>query len=564
MHIWRLYWDFFKQNKSALLANILLIFFNYPFEIILLSYLTSQIFINLNNIDQNWNTVLIYIAIFIACYIVLEFSITLKDYNDSKTIPKLESFVREKIIRTVFQKNEINCYNINLGELIQRLLKIAPSMTDVYDRFNKYLVPLFLTIIVVVGYLFFVNLKLGLIALIAFSIYIWVFFSFSQNQFNLSKKREKQEGQLYNDIEDTLGNIFTVFSLNQLKHETDRLNSQSDQFNKIFEKELNHSARIKFVGSFMNILLFIVLIGSTLYYFRQGEIDQVTTMTLITMTIFLVKHIRGLIRRTSEGLIFIGNLKESEEYLNQLNQQTVKDGKLTTFWSNGEIKFSDVYFKYHGSREDSLHNVRFSLKPKENLIIIGDTGSGKSTLLKLLTGFYQPYKGSVTIDSIKLTDIKKQCLRKHITYLSQNNRLFDRPIIDNIIYGTKYNRASAMKIIDKLDIVRILPHKNLLQMAGKHGDNLSGGQKQIVQLLRSYLLDSKIILLDEPTSAIDPQHKKYVIQLIHELMKHKQVIMVTHDWSLLSMFNRVIYLQKGQIKYDGTPIGVHPGGHTTH
>ena len=139
-----------------------------------------------------------------------------------------------------------------------------------------------------------------------------------------------------------------------------------------------------------------------------------------------------------------------------------------------------------------------------------------------------------------------------MTNLIQHPRLFNRPIIDNIIYGTRYNRKEATKIIQKLNMSQVISSKDLNQLAGKYGDSLSGGQKQIVQLLRCYLSSAKIVLLDEPTSAIDPHHQKYVIEMIKELMKTRQVIMVTHDWSIIPIFKRVIYMDKGQILYDGS------------
>lgn len=553
MYILKLYLEFMKENKGTMFANLLLILFNYPFEIIILSYLSSQIFVNLNNIGQNWDKLLKLMVIFVMCYMILEVSISLKDYNDSNTIPKFESFVRNKIISQVFQKNEINCHNVNLGELIQRLLKIPPSMSDVYERCNKYIIPFFLTIAMVVGYLSYINLHLGLIALAAFVVYICIFIYIGKNQLSISKKREKDETMLYEDIDDTLGNVFTIFSLNQLNFEKMRLDQNSKIFNEIFEKELNDSAKLKFITSSLNISLFVILVSSILYYFKKGKLNNATTISLITLVIFLVKHIRGLARRVSEGLIFMGNLKESEDYLTQLNSETAIDGTKVNFYKNGHINFNNVCFRYEGSKTDSLKNVTFNIRPKEHVIIVGHSGSGKSTILKLLTGFYEPYKGDVNIDNVKLSDAKKDYLRKHITYISQSTRLFNRPIIDNIIYGTKYTREQAISIIKDLDISQVLSSKDLFQLAGKFGDNLSGGQKQIVQMLRCYLLDNETVLLDEPTSAIDPHYKKYVIEIIKHIMKTKQIIMVTHDWSIVSMFDKVIYINKGQIKYNGSP-----------
>ena len=101
-----------------------------------------------------------------------------------------------------------------------------------------------------------------------------------------------------------------------------------------------------------------------------------------------------------------------------------------------------------------------------------------------------------------------------------------------------------------LKISDIIDEKILNKNCGKFGDKLSGGQKQMVQLIRAYLSDAHIILLDEPTSAIDPIHKKHIVKMIKFLIKNKQVIMVTHDWSLIKNFKRVIKIDNGKIEFD--------------
>jgi len=548
MYTLDLFLEFANENKMAIFLNLILILINYPLEIIVLSSLTSRILASSTDIERRWKSLIVLLMALIGCYVILEFSSSLKDYNDSRIVPKFESFVRNRIIERVFKQNEINCHNVNMGELIQRLMKVPISLSTVYDRANKYLIPFFLTVTIVTAYLFYIHPPLGLISAVSFTIYITVFALVSRNQLEVSKKREADETNLYEDIDDTLSNVFTVFSLNQLGYENDRLNNNTRKFDSTYTKELRDSARTKFVTGMMSIAIFVILISSTLYFYRKDEIDTATTISLMAMVIFLVKHVNDTIRKASEAVIFMGTVTENEDYLKILNSKTLQDGYMVGFFRGGAIEFKGVHFRYENSNIDALKNVSFSLRPMESVAIIGHSGSGKSSILKLIAGFYKPQKGCISIDGIDLNLAKRSYLRSHITYLSQHNRLFNRPIIDNIIYGTKYNRDQAIRIIRKLNISKVLSAKDLHQHAGKHGDNLSGGQKQIVQLLRCYLLDNRIVLLDEPTSAIDPHYKRYVIALIRHIMKTRQVIMVTHDWSIANTFKRVILIENGEIK----------------
>lgn len=548
-----LFIEYFSKHKLTLIANIILILFNYPLEIIVLSYLSSQLFVKFNDLKSNWNHIIKLMLMLIGTYMILELSISLKDYLDGKHIPDFEEFIREKIVDQVFKKNEINCDNVKLGALIQRLMKIPAALSDVYERCNKYIIPFILTIVSVIGYLFYVNINLGFVGLFVFILYFSIYSYIAKRQIQYSQEREKDETELYDDIDDTLGNIFTIFSHNQLPHEQSRMQQRASIFKMIFEKELTESAKLKSVVSSMNITMFTVFVFTILYLFKNGQISKTHAISLFTMSMFLVKHIRGLVRRVTEGLISIGNLKEGDLYMKELTDSGILNGTQRGFINKGLIQFKDVVFKYPNAKQYSLNNVNLTIRPDENIVIIGKSGSGKSTILKLLMGFYQPSSGAIYLDGVDIQKAERSYLRSHLKYLNQNVRLFNRPIIDNIIYGTGMSRTDANQIVKNLPVSRILSSKDLDQFAGKHGDHLSGGQKQMVQLIRCYLDKSRLALLDEPTSAIDPHHKEDVMQMIRELMKTRQVIMVTHDWSLINDFSRLIYVENGKIVYDGKP-----------
>lgn len=542
--------DFLKDNKKWMIGNFILILFNYPFEIVVLSYLSGQIFSRINNLKKNWNTMKKLLVYLLVAYIILELTVSLNDYYHGIMTPKLETHIRKNIIQRIINKIEINYDTLNLGEITQRLLKIPPSISEFYDRFNKYILPFIITFVIVCIYLFILNWKIGLIGFGTLLIYSIIYYYLSKNATDISKNREYEETKLYEDIEDTLGNTMSIFTSNQLQFENNRMDNKQKKFDKVFRDEMTKNASFKFKVSVMNIFLFIILNCSALYLYKKDILPPSKTISIITMTIFLIKHIRVLSRLVSDSMVYNGTIQESNRYFQELTTNIIKDGRTTKFINNGDIQFQNIFFKYKNSDTYSLKNINLKINKNENVAIVGTSGSGKSTILKMILGFYQPNLGTISIDNINIKNANRKYLRSNISYINQNTTLFNRPIIDNIIYGTKYNKNQAYKIIKNLKVLEIFKNKDLNKNAGRNGYNLSGGQRQIIQLLRCYLRKSKIILLDEPTSAVDKIHKDHVLEMIKILKNKSTLIIVTHDLSIVPLFNRVIKMEYGKIIYD--------------
>jgi ABC-type bacteriocin/lantibiotic exporter with double-glycine peptidase domain len=197
------------------------------------------------------------------------------------------------------------------------------------------------------------------------------------------------------------------------------------------------------------------------------------------------------------------------------------------------------------------------VNPGENIAIIGKNASGKTTIIKLLLGFYKLSEGEILIDGVNINKIKKEYLRNRISIVHQNVKLFNRTVLENIAFGTKYSVAEIRGKLGALKVMEVfkrLPN-GLDTMAGKYGDKLSGGQKQIIYMLRCYFRENPIILLDEPTAAFDQYHKNFVLEMVRELTKNATCIIVSHDPSIYNsgLFPKKFVIQDGHLKNPITP-----------
>jgi ATP-binding cassette, subfamily C, bacterial LapB len=220
----------------------------------------------------------------------------------------------------------------------------------------------------------------------------------------------------------------------------------------------------------------------------------------------------------------------------------------------GAIAFQNVSFTYPDQKQPALDRVSFSVRPGERVGLIGRIGSGKSTIEKLVLGLYQPDQGAVLVDGTDLRQIDPADVRRHIGCVLQDVFLFRGTIRENIALGASFVddqavlRAARLAGVD--DFVARHPQGFDLDV-GERGERLSGGQRQAVAVARALLLDPPILVLDEPTSAMDNDAENRLKQRLTEILEGKTLLLVTHRASLLSLVERLIVLDGGRLLADG-------------
>ncbi len=225
----------------------------------------------------------------------------------------------------------------------------------------------------------------------------------------------------------------------------------------------------------------------------------------------------------------------------------------------GAMTFREVDFTYPNQQNLALRGINLNVRPGEKIGIIGRSGSGKSSLAKLLVGLYQPDSGSLLVDGVDIRQIDVSELRHNIGYVAQDIQLLAGTLRDNLVSGARYVDdemvLQAAELAGVHEFARLHPQGYELQV-GERGQNLSGGQRQNVALARALLLNPPILLLDEPTSAMDNTGEERLKQRLQSVIENKTVILVTHRASLLSLVDRLLVIDRGQILADGPKAAV--------
>jgi ABC-type multidrug transport system fused ATPase/permease subunit len=220
----------------------------------------------------------------------------------------------------------------------------------------------------------------------------------------------------------------------------------------------------------------------------------------------------------------------------------------------GEIVFDKVAFAYN-AESPVLHEVTFQIKPGQMVGVVGPTGGGKSTIVSLIPRFYDPTAGSIQIDGVDIRDYKIQGLRNNIGYVLQETVLFQGTVRENIAYGhagaTEEEIMNAAKLADVDEFVMRMPH-GYDTIVGERGDTLSGGQRQRIGIARAIIRNNPILILDEPTAALDTESESLVVRALEKLMKGRTVITIAHRLSTIRNSHKILVLKEGVVAEEGT------------
>jgi ABC-type multidrug transport system fused ATPase/permease subunit len=544
--------QFHKKNITWPIINIIFVLVYYPLEMIIFGFLFGKIFSKIGDINKNLNSILLFIGIIIIAYLILETIGYIKERYDAHYFPKMNHDIRLLMIDVIYKKISTNYESINNGEFIGRLLKIPNFLSFFFEQFNRTAMPMALSIIGVCIFFLVMNWKLGALAIILFSLNILIFFKISQKNIKKAIIKEGNENKLIDEIDDSLHNSFSTITTGRIKQETNRINQKHSMFDVLHKDQIKNTADVRYISGIINLTIFSILVAFIIYLYKKNSISNSLTISFIIILIFLLKQIRFNVPRACEIFVFWGTIKENNKYLGSLIDDVVKDGHIDNHKIIGKIEFKNVTFNYPKSTQKSLQNVSFTVNPGENIAIIGKNASGKTTIIKLLLGFYGLSQGEILIDGVNINKIKKEYLRNRISIVHQNVKLFNRTVLENIAFGTKYSVAEIKEKIKNLKVMEVferLPN-GLDTMAGKYGDKLSGGQKQIIYMLRCYFRENPIILLDEPTAAVDQYHKNFVLEMVQELTKNATCIIVSHDPSIYNsgLFPKKFVIQDGHLK----------------
>jgi ABC-type multidrug transport system fused ATPase/permease subunit len=334
-------------------------------------------------------------------------------------------------------------------------------------------------------------------------------------------------------------------------------------FHQIYTEDRDLTLKRGFWGYLLGLL------STATFYITYGWIVLETVagkISLGDMTMYITVFRQGQMT-FSNTLTSIGGMYEDNLYLSNLYdfleaEVPTSVGNATIGLKTGDgIRFENVTFTYPGNLQPALTNISFHLQPGERLAIVGENGSGKTTLIKLLTRLYNPDSGRILLDGLDLQNWDVEVLRQRIGVIFQNFVRYQFTVGENIgvgdvkriedeeLWQLAAEKGMALPFIEKM------PGQFDTQLGKwfKNGQELSGGQWQKIALARAFMRkDADILVLDEPTSAIDAQAEYEIFERLRSLTQHQMVFLISHRFSTVRMASKILVIEDGEIIEEGS------------
>jgi len=452
-------------------------------------------------------------------------------------LPDFSQYITTHIFSLVINHFNYDFENIKIGELISKTTKMPDILLEYSNVFRiDFLKQLFIFFAAFIYYS-----KISKTIVIAFTLYIvvhYIYFFVMLRKFYLHNKTVHLfQDAVYENINDTMQNMSSMYSLNQQEFEKKRFYEFSfADYKKVFSASYLLYLYLFGFWAITNISMFIVLNYILYNSYKKKIITSTELVSSFIITWSILSQYQRAIDSAWNSSEVYASLFNVEEYFNTISENNKSLKTNTENFNPGDIIISSVYHKYSKDVADTcsntdnfvLENITMKIKKGEKVAFIGKIGSGKSTLIKLIMGYQPLVLGSITIGGINVNDISDDDIRKNIFYIPQKPKLFNRTLYENIVYGIE-KPPSKEQIKDIMKLYNISFDKDMDELVGVEGNKLSGGQRQIVWLLRTLLSPASILIMDEPTSALDLNNKNLINSIINKISVGKTVIIVSHD-----------------------------------
>ena len=535
--------NFIKQEKVLFVYYILLILL-VPVQDVGVPHIVGM----LTKSIQAKKSIYVPLTLLIIVTVIIQLGSIISGTIEVKMFPRFQKYVRDIMINHIMKQTKTNFEELRTGEITMHLHKLPSMLYSYIEDMRDMIIPQFIVYVAAIVYFSYYDIRIG-IALFSIILLLLISVNYTlDNCAHISQKRDNQYNTMMEEITDVMKNITSVLNANTELRETERTSKFQEEYYELSRKSLRCAYKVRYILIPVVLGFFTWSLTRMYKFVKKGTIESHKMVSLVLILLFLMKSMWVVVYNLKDQVFRWGSIQSSLEVFNDCApvQKEIKEQPLNDLPSGFILK--DITYGYPG-RKLIFDHLDLHIESNKKTLIIGEIGSGKSTIIKLLMKYQLPKEGTIYYNGRPYNNISTEEIRQLIGYVPQTPILFNRTIYENITYNnTSVSEEEVIQLMEQLglgDMLKKFP-EGLQTNVGNSGSKLSGGQRQIIWILRVMLQNPEVIILDEPTSALDENTKPIVQRMLEHIIKNKTTIMITHDQFLYKLSDNIYKLKDGK------------------
>lgn len=439
-----------------------------------------------------------------------------------------------------------------IGEIGGKINLAAGALNRIASQIVIDQTPQILSIIIALVVAFILNPLLATFLVIGLIVYLFILYKNTKPVGGYQKEYFEKVNQFYGDAYDMIGNTIAVKQATTEEYEREKINKHTKDMLPLWMKQTKVWGALSMYQRITILCTQILIFVFSIYYIHLGVMTLGELLTLNAYAAMMFGPFIAIARNWQTIQNGIISIQETEKILAS-DTENYEPKHSKEFEIQGNISFDNVSFQYDEGKSVLL-DISFSVKAGEVVALVGESGVGKSTIADLLSAYHFPTNGKVTIDDQPIESLNLKSLRSQIAVVPQEVVLFNDTIKNNIKYGnfhtTDEQMENAAKKAYAYDFIEKFPNK-WEQIVGERGIKLSVGQKQRIAIARAILRNPRILILDEPTAALDAGSEKIISESLDELMKSKTTFIIAHRLSTVRRADKILVFKNGRLIESG-------------
>ena len=460
--------------------------------------------------------------------------------------------IREKIAKKLFKMPLGDVMARSSGELknimIDQVDSMETSLAHLVPEFTANLVgPLLLFI-----YMLVLDWRLALLSLVPLVIGMAVMMSVMNDAYQANYQKSVSIGQrMTSAIVEYIGGIEVIKAFNQSEKSYDKYSDSVYDNATFYYKWMGETMNRVAIGRLLSPMGILTIIPFGIFFYMRGSLELTSLITIIVLSFATVASLMKIMNYVDDLARISTITGEIEKILNSRELENVeKNLEIEDY----KIELKNIDFSYEENKK-VIDGVSLEIDSGKVAAFVGPSGSGKSTLAKLIAGFWNVDEGVIKIGGVDTRHMSLENLSSLISYVSQDNFLFDMTIRENIRIGNKNATDKEVEEIAKKSachdfIVGLTDGYDTV--VGEGGGHLSGGERQRISIARAMLKDAPIVILDEATSYIDPENEGLIQEALSKLVEGKTLLIIAHRLRTITGADKIFLIENGKVKAEGT------------